>query len=143
MTRHWLTSRSQTRASISMHFFSATNWYPALFSPGDKLWIMELIYKDNSIDLLKKFSIRVAKNNMSLVIRDWSHLDFISTQLLEYPPYRMSLKEMLHGNINLNESFIVRHPMSLYQSMVTSGDDNDYLKTTSGIMQIMPGIVPS
>lgn len=54
---------------------------------------------------------RCAENRKRLVIRDWSHLDFLAIPFLEAPTNRLSLIEALQQTYKIKQVFQVRHPM--------------------------------
>ncbi|NOY17295.1 MAG: hypothetical protein GXP23_10280 [Gammaproteobacteria bacterium] len=135
-----LVNRAFPNAGVKFNaLFQAINWYPFLFNPEDELWVMNSIHVDNTLDIIQSIAQRVAAKEMSLVIRDWPHLDFIGKPYLQHPTYQMSMQENLHTHFSLHEAFIVRHPIAQFLSMINSGSAHDYMKDETGVKHFLRG----
>jgi hypothetical protein len=61
---------------------------------------------------------RCAEAGKHLVIRDWSHLDFLALPFLDTQTNRLSLINSLQHSFTANQICLVRHPMDQYQSII-------------------------
>ncbi len=65
------------------------------------------------------------RNGKSLVIRDWTYLDFLGVDLIE-PSYELSTGDSLAGSYTLLEAAIVRHPVMQYESIINYVHGGNY-----------------
>jgi hypothetical protein len=59
---------------------------------------------------------KCTENSKQLLIRDWSHLDFIGLPFIEKPSYRMMLVEALLKDFEILQLALVRHPIDQWLS---------------------------
>jgi len=98
---------------LGTHIFNpleqARDWY--------KLIRSEEISKPYSfIDAIQLIEQRCRASGMSLVIRDWAHLDFIGRPFLQKPPYKLQLTETLLPAFDVVQFALVRHPLDQWVS---------------------------
>ncbi len=60
---------------------------------------------------------RARERGLTLVIRDWSHLDFTAVPFLPRPSYRLGLAEALASGFEVIHSATVRHPIDQWLSL--------------------------
>ena len=69
-------------------------------------------------DLFVEIVGRVDEREGRLVIRDWSHIDYIGPPARERPTNRPVIVERLTGRMTLNRAAIVRHPIDQWLSLL-------------------------
>ena len=69
------------------------------------------------IDAVQLVFERAAQKSSCLVIRDWAHLDYISSAFVANPPYRSLLVESLSNRFDIRQIFLVRHPADIWASL--------------------------
>jgi len=93
----------------------AINWFQ-LFSPND----IESINKKGGLsftDAIVKIYQKCEEHNKILVIRDWSHLDFIATPFLKERTNRFTICDILADYFNIKEVALTRHPIDQWLSL--------------------------
>jgi len=88
-------------------------WY-GLLKPGD-LQVAES-GKLNFVEAIELISKRCLEQGKTLVLRDWSHLDFTGVPFVQ-PGYRSLLVESLQPNFRLIRHATVRHPLDQWLSL--------------------------
>lgn len=68
------------------------------------------------LDAIRLIDARAAARGMTLVLRDWSHLDFLGPPHLAAPTGRRGLNEALAELYAIRETCTVRHPIDQWQS---------------------------
>ena len=100
---------------LGTHIFNpiaqAHDWY-------DLVHREDLLGKE-SIDFVEAIQLierRCTENSKCLVIRDWSHLDFIGRPYLGQPTHRMTLIDELSSAFEFYRIALVRHPIDQWLS---------------------------
>ncbi len=62
---------------------------------------------------------RSAEQGRRLVLRDWSHLDFLGVPFVHQPPMQLLTERALRDRCDLRRAFIVRHPLDQYASCLS------------------------
>lgn len=87
----------------------ARDWYQLLTE-------YEASQQYNFTDAIRLIEERCRKSGRTLVIRDWSHLDFIGVPFLERPVFRSQLKDALSSEFVTLQYSLVRHPADQWLS---------------------------
>jgi len=96
----------------------AAGWF-GLLSEDDLPWLQAISAGDPSAafaDIVVRLAERGAAQGRHLVLRDWSHLDFLGVPFVREPPMRLSTEAALQGRCDLSQAFLVRHPLDQYAS---------------------------
>lgn len=96
----------------------AAQWY-RLLGEEDMPWLRTLSRRDPLdafAEIVVRLAERCAQRGHSLVLRDWSHLDFLGVPFVERPPLRLRTEQALEGRCSLRQAFVVRHPLDQYAS---------------------------
>ncbi len=102
---------------LGMNIFSpllqAQNRY-ALFDESG--W--EILLKKNITfeQIMSRAHVALEERGETLVVSNWSHLDFIAQPFLATPSYEMYTSERMAKIFDLREIFVVRHPICQWQS---------------------------
>jgi hypothetical protein len=91
----------------------ATEWY-ALLTPDDIKLAQE--GKLSFVEAIGLIAERCQQQDKTLVLRDWSHLDFIGIPFGQ-PGYRSGLVEVLRKDFDLLRYSTVRHPLDQWLSL--------------------------
>ncbi len=94
----------------------ADQWFH-LLTPSDHEWLKKnepLAFSDR-ISLLAR---RCKKNGQTLVLRDWSHIDFIAVPFVSAPGYQLTSAKLLQGKFSVCNTAIVRHPFDQWGSLI-------------------------
>ena len=78
-------------------------------------------------DAILLIHARARERGLELVLRDWSHLDFLGMPLVADPPYRSLLAEVLGSHFELVRMATVRHPFDQWLSSATFPSIRDHL----------------
>lgn len=68
--------------------------------------------------MIERIDARVRDRGSQLVIRDWTHLDFVAAPFLEEPTNRLSLADALAGRFEITQIEITRHPLDQTESIL-------------------------
>jgi hypothetical protein len=68
-------------------------------------------------DAIELIARRSAERGMQLVIREWSHWDYIGLPFVDQPRYRSLLVDILQDRFRLFAAAIVRHPIDQWLSL--------------------------
>ena len=90
----------------------ATRWY-GLLSLEELTHFQDL----NFLDAIELVWNRCEESKLTLVIRDWTHLDFTAVPFLPYPSCRLSTAELLSERFKVINTAIVRHPIDQWLSL--------------------------
>jgi len=60
---------------------------------------------------------RARDRGLQLILRDWSHIDFLGIPFIEKPPCTLGIIQALAGPYALPQAFTVRHPIDQWLSM--------------------------
>ncbi len=103
----------------------AMSWF-GLPQPRDILALREVgpVHFDDVIALIHA---RARQHGLELVLRDWSHLDFLGVPLISDPPFRSLLAEVLGGRFELLRLATVRHPFDQWLSCANFPSIADHL----------------
>lgn len=96
----------------------AASWF-RLLSEDDGPWLRGLSDRDSLsafADTVVLLAERCVAQSRYLVLRDWSHLDFLGVPFVQSPPMRLRTEESLRGRCELRQAFVVRHPLDQYAS---------------------------
>ena len=93
----------------------AHEWFQ-LLTPADinQLQIKQNINFVDAIELILK---RCQKKNKTLLIRDWSHLDFTAIPFLPSPSYQLTIANTLRTRFTIINTTTVRHPIDQWLSI--------------------------
>jgi protein O-GlcNAc transferase len=103
-------------AEVALQFdplFQAQYWFK-LLSDADARAL-----RDGSAsftDCIVRIAERAAERGEALVVRDWSHLDFMARPFFDEPTGRLSLAEALADSCRTVQAATVRHPASQWLS---------------------------
>lgn len=92
----------------------AHNWYGLLTPENIKHFSADKVEFREAIEII---AARCEQQNLKLVIRDWSHLDFIGVPYTDAPAYRLMLTEALQDSFDVTETTTVRHPLDTWLSL--------------------------
>lgn len=93
----------------------AHKWFN-LLTPGDIRWFRtkgSIVFAD----VIAVIQERCLEQNKTLILRDWSHLDFTAVPFLEKPSYRLLTAEALSDKFTINNTATVRHPIDQWLSL--------------------------
>jgi hypothetical protein len=91
----------------------AMNWF-ALIGQAD---IDQLGPSPDFAASIRLIASRASASGSKLVIRDWNHLDFVGAPLVEAPPFRLTMAEVLSKHFRLRQVATVRHAIDHWQSL--------------------------
>ena len=97
------------------------------FSPLEQAKDWYGFFTEQEIEELKKTGItfnkiiylindKASEKGKQLVIRDWTHLDYLGIPFVEEPSYTLKLPETLEKTFNLKRFCTVRHPIHQFVS---------------------------
>jgi hypothetical protein len=69
-------------------------------------------------EAMDRLSARAEEKGGRLVVRDWSHMDFMALPFADKPTNRLTLVEALRGTFSIRNAAIVRHPADQTESLV-------------------------
>jgi len=93
----------------------AIEWYK-LFSDKD---IADMSGVGMSLEeVIVLIETRCRERNLSLILRDWAHLDFIGVPFVSKPSGTPELADILALNFSMNRIYLVRHPVDIWQSLI-------------------------
>lgn len=96
----------------------AANWF-GLLSEDDVPWLRDVSAQDPATafaEIAVRLAERSADRGRHLVLRDWSHLDFLGVPFVRAPPMALLSERALAGRCALRQAFVVRHPLDQYAS---------------------------
>jgi protein O-GlcNAc transferase len=96
----------------------AATWFQ-LLSEGDLPWLQDISTRDPITafaEIVVRLGERSATQGRHLVLRDWSHLDFLGVPFVRDPPMRLLTEEALKDRCELSQAFVVRHPLDQFAS---------------------------
>lgn len=96
----------------------AAHWFQ-LLGEADKPWLKTLSSRhplEAFADIVVCLAERCAGRGHHLVLRDWSHLDFLGVPFVEKPPLQLLTERALRERCGLRQAFVVRHPLDQYAS---------------------------
>lgn len=93
----------------------AQRWFN-LFTEDD-IALFQRNQKINFVDVIELISKRCNERNQTLVIRDWTHLDFTGVPFLSTISYRLTTAEVLNERFEVMPITTVRHPIDQWLSL--------------------------
>ena len=96
----------------------AAQWFQ-LLGTKDEPWLKSLSNRhplEAFADIVVCLAERCAKRTQYLVLRDWSHLDFLGVPFVDRPPLQLLTERALQDRCGLRQAFVVRHPLDQYAS---------------------------
>jgi hypothetical protein len=96
----------------------ASAWYQ-LLGEDDVPWLQEvsaLPPLEAYAEIVVRLAERSAARGRHLVLRDWSHLDFLGIPFVDRPPMELLTEAALKDRCRLRQAFFVRHPLDQYAS---------------------------
>ncbi len=96
----------------------AAAWFQ-LLSEDDLPWLRDLSAHDPLMafaEIVGRLAERSAEQGRHLVLRDWSHLDFLGVPFVHRPPMQLLTERALRDRCDLRQAFVVRHPLHQYAS---------------------------
>jgi hypothetical protein len=96
----------------------AAAWFQ-LLNEGDTPWLRGLSTLDPLTafaEIVERLAERSAKQGRHLVLRDWSHLDFLGVPFVHQPQMQLLTERALRDRCDLRQAFVVRHPLHQYAS---------------------------
>lgn len=93
----------------------AQTWFN-LFTPAE-LEAMRRQGRLDFTDVIMRIAERAHDRGQSLVLRDWSHLDFTGVPFVARPAYRLLLADVLASRFELVQTCTVRHPIAQWLSL--------------------------
>lgn len=112
----------------------AHQWYQ-LITPADFDRLRKLrgpIPFEEAVTLIHR---RAAERGLRLLVRDWSHLDFLGSPFLEQPTYALRTAEVLRDRFATAQAFVVRHPVDQWLSM----ESTSFLRNSVGLDDYLRG----
>ncbi len=93
----------------------AYNWFD-LLGPVDmkRLFNMKSVGFNDSLDMIFQ---KCKEQKKSLVIRDWSHIDFTKTTYKEKPSFKLTTSNYIAQRFPVIRTAIVRHPIDQWLSL--------------------------
>lgn len=101
--------------------FQAKNWFE-LLDEHDVSWVRETMARppmESFAALVELLARRCRERDRYLVLRDWTHLDFLGVPFVRDPPMRMRTESALRDRCELRQAFLVRHPLEQYLSSLS------------------------
>lgn len=95
--------------------YQAHIWYN-LLTRGDVQFLNQK-GRVNFVDAIAMIHKRCRDQNKTLVIRDWSHLDFTAVPFLPKPSYRLITADFLRQRFSVIQTATVRHPIDQWLSL--------------------------
>jgi hypothetical protein len=92
----------------------AHDWFQLLSADDLIEWVGKPVSFPDAIALIQK---RAAERDLSLVVRDWAHLDFTGVPFIPQPSYRLETAEVLADKFRLVQVAVVRHPIDQWLSV--------------------------
>ena len=96
----------------------AAAWF-GLLNEEDLPWLRGFDSRDPLeayAEIVARLAERCAAKGQHLVLRDWSHLDYLGVPFVHRPPLRLLTERALRNRCNLRQAFVVRHPAPQYAS---------------------------
>lgn len=96
----------------------AVNWF-GLLGRADFDWVRGLAKGDQLAaygEFMALLAARARARGQCLVLRDWTHLDFLGIPFVADPPMELRTEKALSGHCRLLQAFIVRHPRDQFVS---------------------------
>jgi hypothetical protein len=96
----------------------ATTWF-RLLNEDDHPWLRSLDTRDPLEafgEIMECLAERSTERGQHLVLRDWSHLDFLGVPFEHRPPMQLLTEAALRDRCDLRQAFVVRHPLDQYAS---------------------------
>jgi hypothetical protein len=96
----------------------AADWFN-LLGKDDFPWMRSLSGQEPSkvfAEVVTRLAERIAGAGRHLVLRDWTHLDFLGVPFTSSPSMRLLTERALQDACELRQAFIVRHPLDQYAS---------------------------
>jgi hypothetical protein len=96
----------------------AAAWFQ-LLSEDDLPWLRDISTRDPTTtfaEIVVRLAERSAAQGRHLVLRDWSHLDFLGVPFVRDTPMRLLTEDALRDRCKLRQAFIVRHPLDQFAS---------------------------
>lgn len=93
----------------------ANKWYH-LFSPEDIQWLMQkgTIEFREAVAMINE---RCTEQGKTLVIRDWSYIDFIGVPYRSQPCFSLKTADVLKKQFSIAHTSLVRHPIDQWLSL--------------------------
>lgn len=113
----------------------AAAWF-GLLGPADMAWLQGPTRRNRMeafAALVERVAERSAERGLHLVLRDWTHLDFLGVPFVADPPMLLSSERALRETCALEQAFLVRRPLDQYLSSASRPGMAPYL-TPSGFM---------
>lgn len=96
----------------------ASAWY-RLLGEDDLPWLRAVSERPPSeafAEIVVRLAERCEARGRHLVLRDWSHLDFLGVPFVKRPPLSLLTEAALTDRCRLRQAFVVRHPLDQYAS---------------------------
>lgn len=110
-----LLSEVHPRFSFFHPLIQARDWFDLITE--EELLELKSVQKISYLDSIKLISERCQARGLKLIIRDWTHVDFISSPYPASPVYRLSQYELLKEHFDIKQVALVRHPLDSYLSL--------------------------
>ncbi|MDP0499605.1 MAG: sulfotransferase [Verrucomicrobiota bacterium JB022] len=68
-------------------------------------------------DFMMELYLRIEKRGGTMLIRDWTHLDFIAKPFLQEPSYQLTTAQLLSELFTVRSYVTVRHPLDQFLSL--------------------------
>lgn len=96
-------------------FEQAVNWH-ALFTAEE---IHQLLGQSFTfVDTIEMIRLRCEHRGKYLIIRDWTHLDFVGLPFIEQPSYQLVTAGELKTRFQVIQATTVRHPIDQWLSLI-------------------------
>ena len=96
----------------------AARWF-GLLDESDLPWLRKLAEAEPPTAfgrLVACLAVRARERGQHLVLRDWTHLDFLGVPFVCEPPLMLRTEAALRDHARPVQAFLVRHPVDQYQS---------------------------
>lgn len=105
----------QTAISPQQPFGQAQRWYQ-LFNP-EEVKMLQTRGSMGFAEFMMEVHLRVERRGGVLLIRDWTHLDFVAKPFLQEPSFQLTTAQVLSELFTVVSYVTVRHPLDQFLSL--------------------------
>lgn len=110
-----LLSEVHPRYSFYHPLVQARDWFDLITE--DELIELKSVQRIPYLDSIRLISERCRERGLNLIIRDWTHIDFITSPYPAQPTYRLSQYDLLEEHFDVKHIAIVRDPIDSFLSL--------------------------
>jgi hypothetical protein len=111
----------------------ARHWFH-LIGPEDRTWkesLKQLPAVEGFVETALRLVDRAAARGERLMLRDWTHLDYIGVPFVFRPSYRLTTANVLAQHAEILQVAVVRHPLDQFLSSRVRQGMRPYLRLDS------------